>query len=255
VTATPEQNKAFSKLLRKISTMRRPHGPDTVDPISVIVHSFLLWDCPAEKAMAGYQRLADGVVDFNELRINLPPETAAMLGTRYPRLEERCLRLRGVLNDIYRREHAVTLERVRTQNKKDIKRFIETLDGIVPFVAARLGLVCFELHGIPADERLRTELSKVGIVSPTIDLMELSSWLAHHVKADDALKVHEHLVAWVDSREGRSAKREAAVAPRSARKPAKKPAKKTTHRPAARKSTGRTGGGAAGKSRRAASAR
>src|SRR5438552_5300201 len=119
-----------------------------------MVFSFLLWESTTDKAMAGYARLFEHLVDFNDLRVSLPHETAEILGPRYPRVLDRCQRLRAALRTIYIREHAVHLNILKDTGKRDARKYIESLEGIVPFVASRVLVLSFETHAIPVDDQL-----------------------------------------------------------------------------------------------------
>src|SRR5688500_18082658 len=58
----------------------------TADPLAALVVSMLLWDSTTDKAIAAYERLMEGSVDFNDLRVCMPQETIELIGPRYPRV-------------------------------------------------------------------------------------------------------------------------------------------------------------------------
>lgn len=181
-----------------------PHAavPDLVaqkDPVATLVFSFLLWEATTAQAIEAYGRLAETMVDFNDLRVSLASEVAAMLGPRYPRAEERARRLRASLNDLFKREHAVRFPQEKG-GKRDIRAYVDSLEGMVAsFVGTRLLLLCFEAHGMPADEQTRAMLAAAEVCAPDIDLTELGNALARHVKAEHAEAAHAALQSHADA--------------------------------------------------------
>lgn len=195
----------LTKLLSRLMNQHPlPEQEQPADPIAVLIHSFLLWEATSDQAAAAMQKLTGHVVDYNDLRVCLPHETVELIGSRYPRALDRCQRLRAVLNDIYRREHAVRLDSLREQGKRDVKKYTETLEGVVPYVSARLQLLCFDTHAIPVDDQLRAYLIEEGAADVSAELVEFSGWLARHIKADDGLAAHHALQRWVDAKAGGS---------------------------------------------------
>lgn len=232
---------ALKRLLKKIAPRKAAAPSDAPpEPLKVLVESFLLWESTSEKAAAAYKRLMDHCVDFNDLRVCMPHETVNLLGARYPRREERCNRLRAALNDIYRREHAVNLSRLVEMGKRDARKYIDSLEGMSPYIATRVTLLCYDVHGIPVDDQLRDALVAAGVAEPGMDSNELSSWLSRHVKAGDGAIVHAALQQWMERAAGRrggdaklrkTARRSSAkskAAPLRSKPGARRPRKKST---------------------------
>lgn len=219
--------KKLSALLRKIGHVAPPapatplsEGEDSADvaskhdPIATLVMSFLLWESSMDKAQAAYERIVESVVDFNDLRVSMPHETVEMIGPRYPLALNRAQRLRAALRNIYLREHAVSLDKPAAAGKRDLKKYIESLEGMVPYVANRALLLCFETHGMPVDEQLRTALIEAEVADASVEVPELALWLASQVRAGDAVAVHASLQSWMDGKSDASGK--------ASRRPARK---------------------------------
>lgn len=190
--------KKLNALLKKIGHVSPPEFPTPSDPVAVLVMSMLLWESTTDKALAAYARLLEQVVDFNDLRVCLPHETMEIIGPRYPRALDRCQRLRAVLRNIYLREHAVSLDSLSDTGKRDAKKYIESLEGIVPYAAARVLLLSFHTHAIPVDDQLRTQLIEAEISDSSLEIPELSSWLASQIRAEDGVAAHYALQSWID---------------------------------------------------------
>lgn len=196
--------KKLTSLLKKLDAPPEAEAPVSGDPIAVLIMSFLMWEANTDKAATAFDRINDATVDANDLRVTLPHEIVELIGPRYPLAQDRAERLRSVLRDVFMREHAVNLNRLLDMGKRDVKKHIESLDGIVPYVAARVMLLSFQVHAIPVDERLRQLLVDAGAADESADVAEVGSWLARQIKADEGIAAHEKFQAWVESDQTRS---------------------------------------------------
>jgi endonuclease III len=201
VKGPAESAKALASLLRKLARPE-PAAPENGDPIEVMVRSFLMWEATTEKAAVAFKRITDRIVDFNDLRVSMPSEIVECIGARYPLALERSERLRAALRHAYKREHAMSLQRLRDLNRREVKQYMRSLDGICPYVADRVTLICFGGHCVPVDERLRRALVRSGVGDESADIAEMASWLARQVKAADAAATHQMLQAWCDQAGG-----------------------------------------------------
>jgi hypothetical protein len=204
--------KKLTALLKKIGPVDAPVFPGAGDPIAGLIMSMLLWDSTTDKAQAAYVRLMEQLVDYNDLRVCMPHETVDIIGPRYPRALDRCQRLRAVLRNIFLREHAMKLDRLPSTGKREIKKYIESLEGIVPFAAARSLLLSFDVHAIPVDDQLRTHLVEAEICDASVEITVLSNWLSTQVKPGEGAATHFALQSWMD---------ELADGSKGAKKPAK----------------------------------
>lgn len=224
--------KKLKDLLKEIGAVPPPVLPESDDPLAVLILSFLTWESTTAKAVAAFKRIREGVVDFNDLRVCLSEETQEIIGPRYPRGLERCQRLRAVLRNIYHREHAVTLDRLEALSKRDIRRYLLSLEGIVPYVVGRVMLLCYDAHGIPVDDQLRAALIEYGAADSSGDIDDLSSWLARQIKAGDGAAAHYALQAWID---GGAGKAEGATRSASGRRAAAASRKTSGSKPATKR--------------------
>jgi len=197
--------KSLTKLLKSLPTPEPDPQREDMSAMDVLVQSYLMWEANSDKARTGYDKLMAGLVDYNDLRVTLPHEIVEALGVRYPNVEERAQRLRATLRDIFMREHEVSLESLHSQGKREVKKYLETLDGIPVYVASRTLLLGFDGHAIPVDEQLREALIDEEAADESADVVELSNWLCRQIKASDALEAHLKFQQWIDS--GRKPKR------------------------------------------------
>ncbi|MCZ6837352.1 MAG: hypothetical protein O7G85_16370 [Planctomycetota bacterium] len=217
--------KKLTSLLKKLPTSEPPVFPDADDPVAVLLMSFLLWETTTEKALGAYQKIVDQIVDFNDLRVCMPLEVMEMIGVRYPKAQERCERIRASLRDIFLREHTVNLDSLKSMGKREIKKYIDLLNGMTPYVSNRVQLLSYEVHGIPVDEQLFLALVSEGVADSGQSVTDLSNWLARQIKSEDGLKTHIAFQQWVESDRGKS---------QSASKTASKSGSKKTTRKSAK---------------------
>jgi len=203
VTAAINHAEQLSKLLKKIGSKRGPDPTAGFDPIDQFVYSSLLWDSTHAKAGAAFKRIKSGTVDYNDFRVGAYEEFIAILGERYPRDSHRAERLRASLNDIYGREHAVSLDSLKQQGKREARAYLDSLVGAIPFVTARVMLLGFDAHAIPVDERTLGLLVSEEALEPGLDIPRATGILERAVKAADAAMTHAKLQAWSE-RHGKS---------------------------------------------------
>ncbi|MCC7390374.1 MAG: hypothetical protein IT431_16590 [Phycisphaerales bacterium] len=195
---------------------------ECIEPlVGCLIYSFLLWESAPKAAAAAFDSLCAWIIDPNELRVALPQEIVEWTGAKDRAALERADRMRASLNALFQREHRVTLAHLENKPKRDVREYIESLDGMPAFVAARVTLFAFHGHAIPTDRTLFELLVGEGVLDPSLALDEAERWLERQIRASDAEKVVPVLEAW----------RDAPAKPRANTKPAKtKPAKKAAPR-------------------------
>ncbi|MSR17788.1 MAG: hypothetical protein EXS00_01240 [Phycisphaerales bacterium] len=181
--------------------------PNAQDPVALLVHSFLIADASTSAAEAAMQRIRTGTVDFNDLRVSLVNEIVAMIGADYPFAQERSSALRRVLYDIYRRQHKMSLDHLMGKPKREIRDYVTRLDGMSSYVAARVLLLCYEIHSVPVDLAIYTLLVERGVLPKETSLQEAGDKVSHIVKAENARSTHFALVAAADERHAAAARK------------------------------------------------
>lgn len=172
-----------------------PGGTDLVD---LFVHSYMLWQSPSADAAQALKRLKAAFFDWNDMRVSLTSDIVDVIGAKYWRAADRISRMRDAMNGIYRREHKVCLDRLRTLMKKDAVNYMDTLPGMVPFVAQRVLLVGVDFHAVPVDEFGLQLLVQAGALPAGTSLADAQGWVTRHVKAEESRDAHRALVAAVD---------------------------------------------------------
>lgn len=230
--------KKLHSLLKKLSPagaadIGAPALTHTTDAIvAELVRSFFVWECGAARGELALIEAHAGLADYNELRVCLPHEFERILTEVDPHASQRFLRMRSVLNDIFRREHEISLTHLATLAKRDARAYLDSLEGMHPFVSARVCLLSLGAHAFPADGRLCRLLAAEKALPTELDPesgashADAGSWLEHHILADESRAAYLGLERLAD--EAGAAK--TSPAPHRASKPAAKSASKSGSR-------------------------
>lgn len=189
------------------------------DPLlKEFVRSFLLWETTTVKAGPAFERVCRAVVDVNELRASLIEEIADLFGRGYARADERALRLKASLNDIYGREHRVRLDHVAAAGKKGALAYLSGLNQTPRFIAARTALVGLGVHAMPVDGRMLAMLVDAGVIEPGTDADTTAAWIEKQVSAGELRAAYALLQAASDAFEAKGTLRVTVKRPRVAAK-------------------------------------
>ena len=183
-----------------------PEPAEAGDPlVHELIVSMLVWNATPTQAAAALSRLRDAVVDENELRVCFADDIAGLLGPRYPQVEERAERLLRVLNAVYGEEHAMTLDALRDASKRDARAYLDGLDGLVPFAAARVFLLGLGGHSFPVDDRLLAALIDEGVIEEGCDAAAAMSRFERAFRAGEAEPACRRLEAALNGKSSRPA--------------------------------------------------
>lgn len=163
-----------------------------------LLYALLRGDASAAQAHNAISRIRSAVVDLNELRIAYPDEIASLLGPRYPEVHERCERMRAVLCSVFAQEHEIGLNSLFEMPKRDARNVLEGLSGVTPFVALRVGLCVFGIHGMPVDKAMCAGLIAAGVLEEGALPADAAAQLERAVRAADSRDTFLKLEAWAD---------------------------------------------------------
>lgn len=233
--------KHLAALLKRLKSQYSPEEPPPRDPTLQMVVSFLQWQASRKQAEKALERIMAVMVDVNDLRVSLEHEVLDALGEDYPLARERIARLREALNEVYVREHAVEMRSIAGKGKKEQRNYLDTLPGMVPYVAAEVMLLSFGGHAAPVDHKLVGLLVKEDVLEPGTEPDAAEGSLQRMIKADDGLQAHLLLQAWSDDK----GKLEPAASPGmaavgAAGKTTPKPAQKSTRTKTTKRTTAST---------------
>lgn len=210
---------AFTTLLNALRKKYKPEPAPDRTAIEELIHAMLLWESTTARADRAYKRLMDAFVDLNEMRVSRPDEIAELLGKTYPLADERSRRLLGSLNAIYLIEHAVSLDAIVAAGKRDARKYLDAIEALPPFAAARVAALRFDGHAVPLEPRTVEALVAASVLEEGTDLARAVGQIERIVKASESQEVTLLFQAWTDDN--------LPALTKAARKPAGKPAAKS----------------------------
>jgi endonuclease III len=172
-------------LFKRLLKQYHPEAKEIQDPLKSLVRGAMSFDVPDAKAHEAVRLINKEFVDLNELRVATDLEIQELLGTRYPAIEKRVAMITQSLNNIFEREHTMSLDRLKTISRRDARQFLRELPEIHPFVEAYVMLFAFDGHAIPTDDAILAYLKEQGIVEEAATVEDAQRFLEHHLKAEE----------------------------------------------------------------------
>jgi endonuclease III len=160
--------------------------PEPLDPLARLIRAFLEYDCDEARTVVAERKIAENMVDSNELRVTPAIELAALLGVRYPFAESRCSALHRTLQSIFDREHQMRLDRLKEMKKTEVRPYFQSLAGITPYVEAAVSVDCFGAAAAPIDTKLLLWLVSKDALPEGLDLKTAQQILEKHLKSTEA---------------------------------------------------------------------
>lgn len=177
---------ALKSLFRRLLKEGKPPDKQTQEPLKALVRAAMMFDVPDPKADEAVRAIEREFVDLNELRVATDLEIQELLGQRYPAIERRVAMITQSLNDIFEREHTLSLDRLKTISKRDARQFLRELPEVHPFVEAYVMLYGFDGHCVPIDEEMLVYLREEEVLDETVNLEDAQKFVEHHIKAEDS---------------------------------------------------------------------
>jgi len=197
----------LKSLLKRLVKDHKPEARQPQDPLKALVRAAMSFDVPDARADEAMKHIEREFVDLNELRVATDLEIQELLGTRYPAIERRVAMITQSLNDIFEREHTLSLDRLKTVSKRDSRQFLRELPDIHPFVEAYVMLFAFDGHAFPMDEETLDYLREQGIVEDGATLDEAQRFVEHQLKAEECHDLFAALRRVVSDESGRAKKK------------------------------------------------
>jgi len=180
----PRVKELLRSLRAKLGKVSRPA---VTDPISQIVLGIFSRDMPESKAREALDLLRGMVVDYNELRVIPPVELAAAIG-EYPDAWLKCEDLSRALNRIFAVEHAVSIDHLAAMSARDVRAYLNRVDGLEPYTRARVRLLGFQQHAVPLDEAMWEFARRAELVDPRCPLEEAQQFLERQIAESDGVE-------------------------------------------------------------------
>ncbi|HZK81322.1 MAG TPA: hypothetical protein VFC46_09655 [Humisphaera sp.] len=183
----------LKSLHKRLMKDHKSPAREPVDALKALVRGAMSFDVADARADEAMRLINKEFVDLNELRVATELEVQEMLGQRYPAIEKRVAMITQALNNIFEREHTLSLDRLKTLNKKEARQFLRELPEIHPFVEAYVMLYAFDGHAVPLDEEMLVILREHNVVGEKVTIEEAQKFVESHIKAEDC---HDFFVAF-----------------------------------------------------------
>jgi hypothetical protein len=183
----------LKSFLKKLSRDHKPQPMQPQEAIKALVRGAMSFDVADSKAEEAMKAIDREFVDLNELRVATDLEIQEMLGQRYPAIERRVAMITQSLNNIFEREHTLSLDRLKTISRRDARQFLRELPEIHPFVEAYVMLFAFEGHAVPIDDKILDMLIDEEVLEEETNLEDAQRFVEHNVKAEDSYTVYSIL--------------------------------------------------------------
>ncbi len=177
---------ALRSLNRSLLRQVKPDPITPIEPLKALVRAAMSYDVADSKADEAMKAIDREFVDLNELRVATELEVQELLGVRYPQIEKRVGMITAALNDIFEREHTLSLDRLKTVSRRDARNFLRELPEIHPFVEAYVMLFALDGHAVPIDEEILSMLRDEDVVEEDTSLEEAQRFVEHHLKTGEA---------------------------------------------------------------------
>ncbi len=176
-------------LLKRLIKEHKPGDRQPQEPLKALVRGAMSFDMPDGRAEEAMRAIDREFVDLNELRVATDLEIQEMLGSKYPEIERRVAMITQSLNNIFEREHTLSLDRLKTVSKRDARQFVRELPEIHPFVEGYVMLFGFDGHAFPMDDDTLEYLRDHDIVEESTTLDEAQRFVEHHLKAEECYEL------------------------------------------------------------------
>jgi hypothetical protein len=175
----------LKSLARKLLREHKPPEKQPAAPLNALVRAAMMFDVSDSRADDAIKTIEKEFVDLNELRVATDLEIQEMLGQRYPDIERRVTMITQALNNIFEREHTLSLDRLKEVSRRDARQFLRELPDIHPFVEAYVMLFSLDGNAFPIDETMLQFLRDEEILDEDVPLDEAQKFIEHHLKTED----------------------------------------------------------------------
>jgi len=182
----------LKSLQRRLLKDFQPEPRVEQEPLKALVRAAMSFDVSDDRADEAMKAINKEFVDLNELRVATELEIQEMLGVRYPAIERRVAMITQSLNDIFEREQTLSLDRLKTVSRRDVRQFLRDLPEIHPFVEAYVMLFGFDSPAVPVDDEMLAYLREQGVFDEKATLDDAQRFMEHHLKAEEC---HDFFVA------------------------------------------------------------
>ncbi len=228
--------KVYKRLRGAATDDASPDPPELVDPLEQLMLGLLGAEGDSSDAAKALRQLTAQMIDLNEVRVSSVHEIAAVIRRSVPNSTECARNIRRSLNDIFQREHRVSLESLSTRGRREARQYLESLNGATPFAVALVLMRSLGAHAIPVSNPLLEALRAADLVDQAASVAEVQAFLERNIPAAEGRFFCDAMGKLVEEHAERAAKQSAKG---QAKKSKAAKEKKATNKKAAGKKTAR----------------
>lgn len=175
--------KAYAKIHQQMPAPEPPAPTEPLHQLAIAAFAVSYGEGHAAKIV---DSLLSNMAGWNEVRVSRPAEINKAIGNVVSTTLEPCQRLLNMLEAVYDRENALTLDRLKQLGRREARQYLDSLGGVDEYGVASVALWSLGGHGIPVSDDLLKELRAEGLVHPDATRGEVQAFLERHVSAADA---------------------------------------------------------------------
>ncbi len=180
-----KHTESLKSLFKKLLKEGKPEPKQPIDPLRALVMGILAFDTSDTRVNDAMKIIDRDFVDFNELRVATELEMIALIGDKYPGIEDRSLLFREILNGIFEKEHTLSLNRIKDLSRKDARQFLRELPSMTPFIEGYTTLYGFDEPAMPVDNTMLAVLKSNDCVEEETTLEDAQKFVESHVKGEE----------------------------------------------------------------------
>ena len=175
--------RAYARLRQSVP---KPEIPESDDPLRRLAVGILAVGCNDDEAQKAIDRALLTMVDWNEIRVSSAHELHTAMGPRIPNGLRQCERLVAALQAVFDRENMLSLDRLRNIGRREVRQYLEELNGVDDYAVASVLLWSIGGHGIPDNDKLLKALRDADLVHPDAERGEVQAFFERHISASEA---------------------------------------------------------------------
>lgn len=187
---SPKHNENLKSFVRKVLKESKKAEIEQIDSLRAVVRAALTYDLSEAKADEAMAVIDREFVDINELRVATELELQDMLGEKYPDIAQRAMKMVAILNAMFEKEGTLTLERLKTLGKKEVRQYLRELPEMTPYIEAYVMLHAFDYAAVPVDGELMSMVIDADAADEESAVEEVQRSLENILKAEEVPDFH-----------------------------------------------------------------
>ena len=175
----------LKSLVKKFAKETKSATLPKQDPRRAMARAIFAFDTTEAKADEAMAIVDCEFVDINELRVATELEVHSLIGVKYPQIDKRATLIFTIFNALFDREGVMSLDRVATLKKAEIRQYLRNLPTMTPYVEAYACMTCFDIAAMPVDEMSLGYLKHAGCIDPEAAVEDAQKFIENHLKPED----------------------------------------------------------------------